>query len=131
MNAAVLIRSNLNLRLEHGLQTAMGRQRQTRPQFRSNAYGMARHGRSSSFAADTRVARGFRSVFVLKGIGVACIVGARCFGTLAPERFESGVRLAPVIFLGEPILAEDTSNKRLPDALTRHNRNLLPSACPS
>jgi len=57
MNAAVHIRTNLNLRLEHELQTAMRRRRGAQPQFRSSPDGLARHGRSSIFAADTRVAR--------------------------------------------------------------------------
>jgi hypothetical protein len=106
MNAAVPIKTNLNLRLEHELQTAMRRQREARPQFRSIAHGTARHCSSSFAATATRVAREAPAVLVLEGIGVACVVGAR-----APERFESGVRLAPVIFLGEPI------PRTLPDAL--------------
>jgi hypothetical protein len=40
MNAAVPIIWDLNLRLEHKLQTAMRRQRVARPQFRSFAYGL-------------------------------------------------------------------------------------------
>jgi len=119
MNAAVPIETNLNLRLEHELQTAMRRQHGARPQFRSIAHGTALRCFSSFAAAATRVAREVPAALVLKGIDLACVVGA-----LAPEQFKSGVRLAPVIFLGEPIPADSASTSVLPDALTRHNRNL-------
>jgi len=47
MNAAFRSCWDLNLRLEHELQTAMRRQRGTQPQFRSIASGTARHCLSS------------------------------------------------------------------------------------
>jgi hypothetical protein len=52
---------------------------------------------------------------------------ATLIGLMAPEGFKSGVRLAPVIILWEAIAANLKLND-LPDALTRRNRNLSPSA---
>jgi hypothetical protein len=70
MNAAVPIEANLDLRLEHELQTAMRRQRGARPQFRSSAHGMARACSSSLTAAGTRIAREVPAVLILEGVGV-------------------------------------------------------------
>ena len=70
--------------------------------------------------ADTNVTREGPVVLFLKGIGVACLPRAP-----ALEGVESAVRLAPVIILGETVAAD------VPDALTRRNRNLSPSARPS
>ena len=65
MNAAVTIRSDLDLRLEHELQTAMRRQRLARPQFRP-ADGLARHGSKSLVALGRGVAHEAPAVLVLK-----------------------------------------------------------------
>jgi len=127
MNAAVLLEANLDLRLEHELQTAMRRQRMARPQFRSIAHGMARDCSSSFAAAGTRVAHEVPAVLISEGVGVALRRRRRPVRwrddskeLLAPERFESGVRLAPVIFLGEPNPADATGcpNATQPEPFT-------------
>jgi len=64
-------------------------------------------------------------VLFLEGIGVALVPLSSASILLDPSRrrrFESGVRLAPVIIIRETIPAD------VPDALTRRNRNLSPSA---
>ena len=108
MNAAVPTGMNLDLRLEHELQTAMRRQRGARPQFRSIAHGMARHCFSSFDAAGTRVAREVPAVLVLEGVGAACAAPPRS------RHFSRGANPGGWDF-----------SRRLPDALTRHNRNLV------
>ncbi len=127
MNAAVLLEANLDLRLEHKLQTAMGRQRVARPQFRSIAHGMARDCSSGFPAAGTRFAHEVPAVLILKGVGVALRRQRRpvrwrvnSIEPPAPERFESGVRLAPVIFIGEPNPADVTGcpNATQPEPFT-------------
>jgi hypothetical protein len=64
MNAAEPVEGKLYLRLEHELQTAMGRQRGTPPQFRFDAHDMARHRISSRGAADTRLAHQAPAVLI-------------------------------------------------------------------
>jgi hypothetical protein len=51
-------------------------------------------------------------------VSLCAVIGIPTVG--APERFESGVRLAPVIFLGEPILADLTGgpNATQPEPFT-------------
>src|SRR6202020_1341077 len=75
------------------------------------------------FATGTRVTREAPAVLFLEGIGVACSFH-RLWRHLAPQEleteFESGVRLGSR-FRGA--ISAD-----VPDALTRHNRNLSPSA---
>ena len=72
------------------------------------------------FAAGTRIAREVPAVLIPEGIGFvgAIFVGSMIQQDMVPERFESHIRLAPVIFLGEPIPA-DSPSARLPEALTR------------
>jgi hypothetical protein len=115
MNAAVFAKATLtvlneDLRLDHELQTAMGRQRQARPQFLSLAYGMARHR-----ASCTRVGREVPAVLIFRGRR-SCFAPSSAPGSSkpdlaqnehsAPKRLESAVRLAPVNFLGEPNACE-------------------------
>jgi hypothetical protein len=120
MNAAAPVGSNLDfhwedlipredLRLEHELQTAVGRQRLAPPQSLSIADGSARYHGSTALAADTHFTPEAPVVLFLKGIGVAYL--PHRLRASAPERFESGIRLAPVIMVGETIAAD------LPDAL--------------
>ena len=79
------------------------------------AISVQQHG-----AADTDVTREVPVVLFLKGIGRRLLSPrASAGGWKAP------VRLAPVIILGETVVAD------VPDALTRRNRNLSPSARPS
>jgi hypothetical protein len=55
------------------------------------------------FVAGTRVARETSVVLLLEGICALASSAATLLVLVAPVRFESGVRLAPVIFLGEPM----------------------------
>jgi|HubBroStandDraft_1064217.scaffolds.fasta_scaffold625299_2 hypothetical protein len=80
------------------------------------------------FAAGTRIVREVLAVLIPEGIGFvgAIFVGSMIQQHMVPKRFESHIRLAPVIFLRESIWRKFL--RHLPDALTRHNRNLSPSA---
>ncbi len=87
MDAAVFRKATLadlneDLRLEHELQTAMGRQRKARPQFLSFAHGMARHRYQQLWrATGTRVGREVPAVLISEGVGVALRrIGARSVG---------------------------------------------------
>ena len=132
MNAAVPSESNLNLRLEHQFQTAMTRQRWARPQFRSSAHGMAQH-RSSGLSRHwhARCARGSGCPHP-RGHSAALRRHRR---HLCPEHdsnkiwCRSGSKATsaslPSFFSGSQ---SRRTLLRLPDALTRHNRNLSPSA---
>jgi hypothetical protein len=85
----------------------------------------------AAIAAGTRIARETQVVLIPEGIGFvsAIFVGSMIQQDMVPERFESHIRHAPVIFLGEPIWRKFLRHS--PNALTRHNRNLSPSACSS
>jgi hypothetical protein len=121
MNAAVPSKSNLNLRLEHQFQTAMTRQRGARPQFRSSAHGMAQY-RSSGFLRHWH-AHCARSSGCPHPRGHSAALRRHRHHVcrehdfqqdMVPERFESHIRLAPVIFLGEPIPADNYCVCRMP-----------------
>jgi hypothetical protein len=80
---------------------------------------------ATGWAADCRIAREAPVVLFLRvSASLACSAFRRATPdrTMAPEGFRSGVRLAPVIILWETIAAD------VPDALTRRNRDLSPSA---
>jgi hypothetical protein len=88
---------------------------------------------AASFAAGTRTAREVPAVLILEGIGFvgAIFVGNIIQQHMVPERLKSHIRLLPIASsLREPIGGK-SFGKRLPDALTRHNRSLSPSACSS
>jgi len=107
MSAPVAMQANLNLRLEHELQTATRRRRSAQPQFRSTAGGPARRCSNTPLAlVGTCGTPEVPAVLILEGIGVRFAPSSascpleRSLERVAPDRFESGVRLAPVIFLG-------------------------------
>jgi len=76
---------------------------------------------SSSGELPTLALREVPVVLFLKGIGLACL-SHRAAADRRRGEVESAVRLAPVIIVGEIVAAD------VPDALTRRNRNLSPSA---
>src|SRR5579862_1890896 len=100
----------------------VGRQRSAPPRFLSMTDGFGAIARRhcpvglSTRASHARL-RLSSSLRVSASLACTTVVGAS-----APEEVESAVRLAPIIMLGETIPAD------VPDALTRRNRKLSPSA---
>jgi len=90
MNTAEPDELNLDLRLEHELQTVAGSSARRCRDF----FAYSRHRRdivpAALFATGTRVAREAPAVLFLEGIGVACSF-RRLWRDLAPQEFETGV----------------------------------------
>jgi hypothetical protein len=141
MNAAVFGNATLavlneDLRLEHELQTAMGRQRQARPQFLSFTHGLARHCASRLWHAGRARGsgcphlRGRRYALRRHQHPVRWSHNMAQNEQSVPERFESAVRLAPVIFFGEPNLVDVTGcpNATQPEPFTVSVLSLRPQA---
>ena len=137
MNVAVPSESNLNLRLSHELQTAMGGSAE-----RGRNFALcSRHG-ATLFqrlydTAGARRARG-PAVLIIEGIGGFAPASAPCLSEHDSDNIwpRSGSKATSASlpssfsFLGEPI-RRTVLQQDLPDALTRHNRDLSPSASSS